>query len=191
MLTLPRSFVVTPGAAATVIATAEAALRCALPTGLRELYARTNGGEGFIGENYLRIYPVDRLPQLNVAFGVAEFAPELRIFGSNGGGEAFALVVGGAPRFVQVPFIPMVHQYARDLGFDLEEFLARLRGGAGDDWSPSPEHVGMEVHEIQPIVFGGDPRDRANKALLPTAEYAPVVMWWNRKYREVTQQRKT
>jgi hypothetical protein len=189
MVTLPRSFVVTPGAAATAIATAEAALRCALPTGLRELYARTNGGEGFIGENYLRIYPVDRLPPLNLAFGVAEFAPELRIFGSNGGGEAFAILAGGVPRFVQLPFIPMVRKYSRDLGSDLEEFMIRLRGGAEDDWSPKAEHVGMEIHEVQPIVFGGDPADRANKVLLPTTEYAPLVVWWNRKYREVTGRR--
>jgi hypothetical protein len=185
VIALPRHFLVAPGAAPAAIDSAEAALGCNLPPGLRAFYAQTNGGEGFVGGSYFRAYPVERLPALHQAFGVAELVPELRIFGSNGGGEAFGFILGGAPRFVQLPFIPMVLEYAYELGSTLNELLAALRGESADDLRPDPQMVGMEVHAIHPVVFGGDPVTPANKMAVTTETYAQLVVWWNRKYREV------
>jgi hypothetical protein len=47
---------------------------------------------GFIGENYLMAWPVEDLIQFNKEYLVDEAAPELFLFGSSGGGEAFALI---------------------------------------------------------------------------------------------------
>jgi filamentous hemagglutinin len=33
------------------------------------------------------------------------------------------------------------------------------------------EGSGLQIHEIQPVKFGGSPTDMANKMLLPTAEH--------------------
>jgi hypothetical protein len=56
-----------------------------------------NGGEGFIGENYLRAWPVEDLIQSNKDYRVDEAAPGLFLFGSSGGGEAFAFDTRSAP----------------------------------------------------------------------------------------------
>jgi hypothetical protein len=39
-------------------------------------------------------------------------------------------------------------------------------------------HQDMEIHEIHPIKFGGDPIDKANKMLLSKEEHRRVTDWW-------------
>jgi len=150
-----------------------------------------SGGEGVVGGNYFRLYPVEKIVALNQAYGVDEFAKGLIIFGSNGGGEAFAFDTRNASvAIVQIPFIPMDFKYLRNYGGTLYECLRQLQSKsqqADKDLGPlpNPTALGKEIHEIQPIVFGGDPIDSQNKVLLSPEEYAPYVVWWNRKYREV------
>ncbi|MFN0011305.1 MAG: hypothetical protein ACKVS8_06640 [Phycisphaerales bacterium] len=43
---------------------------------------------------------------------------------------------------------------------------------------------GMEVHDIHPIKFGGNPTDPNNKMLLPVAQHREVSRWWNKVMRE-------
>jgi len=79
-----------------------------LPDEYIQFLKRTKGGCGFVGSNYVDMYPVDKLNEYNRGYGVAEFAPELLLFGSNGGGEALAF----DRRYdkwpvVMVPFIPL------------------------------------------------------------------------------------
>ncbi|OPZ87951.1 MAG: hypothetical protein BWY76_00213 [bacterium ADurb.Bin429] len=68
----------------------------------------------------------------------------------------------------------------------LQEYLKPRTAIASHDTCVNPELIGIEVHEIQPIIFGGDPEDPENKALLTLKEYIPAVIWWNQKYRELT-----
>ena len=159
-----------------------------LPNELCELYKQANGGEGFYGEQYVRIYPVEQLAELNEAFGTSDFAPGLTIFGSNGGGEAYAYrSTESGYEYLQLPFIPMVKSNAIVLAQTLKGALNVLAGSVPPEESPAlaPDMVGIEVHEVQPVVFGGDPVDSSNKAFLQTADYAPYVVWWNQKYREI------
>ncbi len=44
---------------------------------------------------------------------------------------------------------------------------------------------GLQIHEIEPIKLGGSPTDTSNKAFLPRDKHAKVVVWWNKKIREV------
>lgn len=46
-----------------------------------------------------------------------------------------------------------------------------------------PSLAGKEIHEIQPIKFGGHPTDPANKIALTPSEHAQVTAWWNRQQR--------
>jgi RHS repeat-associated protein len=48
-----------------------------------------------------------------------------------------------------------------------------------------PALNGMQIHEIQPVKFGGSPTDPANKVPLPPAEHAPATTWWNRLQRDL------
>jgi hypothetical protein len=33
-----------------------------------------------------------------------------------------------------------------------------------------------------PIIFGGDPKDQKNVAMIPQAEHAKICQFWNRTY---------
>ncbi|MGH7245265.1 MAG: RHS repeat-associated core domain-containing protein [Phycisphaerales bacterium] len=42
-------------------------------------------------------------------------------------------------------------------------------------------YQGKQIHEIQPVKFGGDPVNPLNKISLSPAEHAPVTTWWNKQ----------
>src|SRR3990172_2314917 len=50
----------------------------------------TDGGDGFIGRTYVILWRVEELAGMNEAYKVHVYAPELLLFGSDGGGEAYA-----------------------------------------------------------------------------------------------------
>jgi hypothetical protein len=45
--------------------------------------------------------------------------------------------------------------------------------------------AGQQIHEIQPVKFGGSPTDAANKIPLAPADHAPATAWWNRLMRDL------
>lgn len=74
-----------------VVNNLEANLQIMLPEEYRQFMTKHNGAEGAIGEkNYLVIWPVEEIVELNEAYGVSEFTPSLVYFGSDGGGTAYA-----------------------------------------------------------------------------------------------------
>jgi hypothetical protein len=95
-----------PPASYDAVARCQANLRFSLPADYVQFLEQMNGGEGFIGKNFLRAWPIEDLIQFNKDFFVDVAAPELFLFGSNGGGEAFAFDTRSlAPPIVAVPFI--------------------------------------------------------------------------------------
>lgn len=48
---------------------------------------------------------------------------------------------------------------------------------------PSLDH--LQIHEVKPVKFGGDPQDIDNKIALTPKEHAQYTTWWNRKQREI------
>ena len=45
---------------------------------------------------------------------------------------------------------------------------------------------GWQLHEIQPVKFGGSPTDIANKMPLPAGAHSEVTTWWNTLMRDLT-----
>lgn len=86
-----------------------------------------NGGEGFLGEDYLILWGAEELAQFNREYEVQEYAPGLVLFGSDGGGEGFAFDTRSSPpQIVQVPFIGMELQYANPVGSDFRDFISKM-----------------------------------------------------------------
>lgn len=84
----------------------QAGLRFRFPHDFVEFLHQMNGGEGFVGKNFLRVWPIEDLIQADKKLLVDEGAPGLFLFGSDGGGEAFAFEARSAPPpVVAVPFI--------------------------------------------------------------------------------------
>lgn len=87
-----------------------------------------NGGEGFIGkDSYAIFWKTGDLHSLNSAYEVETYAPGLFIFGSDGGGEAYAIdYADPALSIVAVPFVGMDRELVRKIGSNFDEFLNAL-----------------------------------------------------------------
>jgi hypothetical protein len=102
-------FEANPPASPALIAEAQAKLSFPLPADYVQFLQQMNGGEGSLGGNaYVALWRVEELGERNAGYEVAEFAPGLFLFGSNGAGEAFAFDNRtGQFRIVAAPFISM------------------------------------------------------------------------------------
>jgi hypothetical protein len=95
-----------PPASHDAVARCQANLKFPLPADYVQFLEQMNGGEGFVGDNYLMVWRVEDLIQANKDLFVDVAAPELLLFGSDGGGEAFAFDTRWSPpRIVVVPSI--------------------------------------------------------------------------------------
>jgi len=99
-----------------------------LPSAYVELMSYSNGIEGFVRENYIALWPVEQLKELNEVYAVAEFAPGLLLIGSNGADTGFALDIRHEPMDVkEVPFVGMSHEEAKAVARNFNDFVEYLR----------------------------------------------------------------
>jgi len=102
------------------------ALSKPLPSSYMAFLERANGGEGFIGERCLQLWRAEELIKINRGYKVAEFAPNLFLIGSDGGGEAYAFDVSADdPTLFEVPFIGM-WLHAKAVADSFDSFLATI-----------------------------------------------------------------
>jgi len=126
-MTNGAQFVANPPAGRDAIDQVQTALKFPLPESYVKFLLTANGGEGFIGDSYVILWRVEELISANAAYNVAEFAPGLFLFGSNGGGEAFGFnTCSDAESIVSIPFVPMDKSDARPAGSNFEAFLEGL-----------------------------------------------------------------
>lgn len=117
-----------PGATDAAIRDCELALAVDLPSDFKRFLKLSNGGEGPIGTNsYLQLWRVEQIPSRNDDYGVAEFAPGIVIFGTDGGGEAYAFDYRrGETQVISIP-IHLELEYVRRLSGTFDGFLADLQ----------------------------------------------------------------
>lgn len=115
-----------PGVAPDVIRQLESHLGIRLPVDYFEFLTEANGGEGWIGQQYLQLWRVEDIPEFNEGYGASELFPGLVLIGSDGGGEAFALDTrGNEIYFVETPFIGF-EEDTRRIASSFIEFLSAL-----------------------------------------------------------------
>jgi hypothetical protein len=106
---------------------AEDALGSEFPADYSEFLLEANGGEGTVGISYIVLWPAEDIARMNEAYGVGEFAPGLAVFGTDGGGMAYAFDMRDNEKsIVEVPFIGMDLSETKFLADTFEEFLGRL-----------------------------------------------------------------
>jgi hypothetical protein len=116
-----------PPASPESIARCQAGLSFSLPADYVQLLREMDGGEGFIGDHYLMLWSVERFVEMNTGTYFAEAAPGLIVFGSDGGGDAFAFDTRSAPPpIVMVPNVGMEWDVAIVLAADFNSFLQVL-----------------------------------------------------------------
>ena len=111
-------------ASSQLIQKAQTYLSVQFPPDYVEFFALTDGAEGDAGGQYLQLWSLEQLLESQTACGVAEFAPGLLLFGSDGGGEAFGFDCRSTPwMVVQIPFVPLDWKEARIVADLFSAFL--------------------------------------------------------------------
>jgi hypothetical protein len=92
-----------------------------------EFMAICDGGDGHVGTSLLDLWPVGQVPQLNRDYQVQRFAPGLVVFGSDGGGVAYAFDARQTPAsIVSVEFGNVDLAEVRPLGDTFTAFMEWL-----------------------------------------------------------------
>jgi hypothetical protein len=102
-------FEANPPASPALIAQSQQSLNLVLPADYVCFLQQMNGGEGFLGDNaYLALWRVEELAERNADCGVPDHAPDLLLFGSDGGDEAFAFDTRSSPpTIIAIPYITL------------------------------------------------------------------------------------
>jgi len=98
-----------------------------LPDDYVSFLRKWDGGEGFFGLEYVILWRLSELNLMNREYEVDRYAPGLFLFGSNGGGEAYAFDARVPMKpIVAVPFVGMCLEEILPIANDFGEFLATL-----------------------------------------------------------------
>jgi hypothetical protein len=154
-----------------------------LPIEYLEVIAAIGGREGWMGTHYVRFYRYEELLGLNQAYQIANYNPALFMFASDGYGEAYAFCIGG-DEIVKFPLIPIPADTADLIASGFGAFVHELNA-SGPASTLDEATVGKELHLIKPLCFGGDWKDQANRALVDPVQYAELVTYWNKLYRDL------
>ncbi|WP_275787081.1 SMI1/KNR4 family protein [Pararhizobium gei] len=105
-----------------------ASLGVALPEDYIDFLKMHNGGEGFIGDNYIIFWKAEELADFNREYEVEQYAPGILLFASSGGGEGYGFDTQseGMP-IVRVPFIGMTRDDAELVAQNLPDLFAKLK----------------------------------------------------------------
>ena len=119
-----------PSATLAAITECESQLGAKLPEDYCVFLRLTNGGEGFIGKNYMIFWRVEELVQLNQSYEVQRYADGLLIFGSSGGGEAYGFDTRHPTwPVVRLPFIGMDWRDSNLVGESFSAFMLCMYEG--------------------------------------------------------------
>ncbi|MEE0295020.1 MAG: SMI1/KNR4 family protein [Eubacterium sp.] len=96
-----------------------------LPCEYKQLILFSNGIEGPIGKaNYLSIWPINELIELNQEYAVDEFLPGIKYFGSDGGDMAYGFEFDhDRTTIIEISFDSINKEEVKKYGESFFEFL--------------------------------------------------------------------
>jgi hypothetical protein len=102
-------------------------MRRRFPKDFIDYLKRQNGGEGFVGNEYLMLWKLEELEEFNREYEVHEYLPDVLLFGSNGGGDAYGFSTDTMPwKVIKVPFVGMSPDDCERIAASFSEFLEVL-----------------------------------------------------------------
>lgn len=120
-----------PPADPRVVEELPSSLGVALPGDYLDFLMQHDGGEGFVGDNYIVFWKAAELDDFNREYEVKKYAPGILLFGSNGGGEGYGFdTESPALPIVRIPFIGMERRYAVPVAKNFPDFFAQLASGS-------------------------------------------------------------
>jgi hypothetical protein len=137
--------------------------------------------EGWLGEEYVRIYARSDRERIAKLYDFPVFLPGYEPWGSWG---LDALCLGPDLRLYTLDWIPLEESFRKEryaAVASFEEDVERL-----EESTSAYEHFRKELHFVQPLVFGGDPK--AAPVMIDQAAHAEACRFWNQTYRRIKNQ---
>jgi hypothetical protein len=98
-----------------------------LPGDFIDFLRKHNGGEGFVGDEYLILWKLEELREFNRDYEVHDYLPDVILFGSNGSGEAYGFRTSQVPwDVIKVPFVGMAQDLCERVAGSFSEVLITL-----------------------------------------------------------------
>jgi hypothetical protein len=138
----------------------------------------TTQREGWIDDEYVRIYAASNRQYLAKLYDFPTFLPGYEPWGSWG---LDALCLGSDSRLYVLDWIPLEKSFLKERYASVaafEEGIARLH-----DATPAYEYYQKEIHFVQPLIFGGDPK--IAPVMVDQTTHAEACRFWNKTYREL------
>lgn len=122
-----KSCILNLGASDEAIDDAASSIGYSLPTDYVGFLRSHNGGEGFVGANYLILWTVQELAAFNREYEVEKYAPGILLFASSGGGTCYGFDTRDSTMpVVSMEFIGMSLNDLDLVGSNFSDFLNRL-----------------------------------------------------------------
>ena len=93
-----------------------------LPAGFIDFFMESNGANVNLDDKYIMLWPLTDMVRLNLEYNVSEYAPDFFLFGSNGGGESYA-IEKDTGYIYEMPFIGMSKEEAIFMSKTFTEFI--------------------------------------------------------------------
>jgi hypothetical protein len=132
--------------------------------------------EGWYNKEHFVLFGASEQQDATRRYDLSQFLPGYKVLGLRGWDD-FILQDGTRTLFT-CPTVPIDAKRLRP--------LSRLPDA--DSLELDKRFEGRIKWYIQPVIFGGDPTSQKNMAWLSRDQHAEAVIWWNRKYREVSGQ---
>ncbi len=130
-----------PGAPKEVVGRVQSELGIAFPQDYIELIEWSNGGEDWIGESYLQLWPLEEVILNNESVGALTFAPGVVFFGGDGGGMIYGFDTHfDPPVIVEVDAVSIgIEEDTRLHRMSFTEFLQLLHNRRYEEPNPVSE----------------------------------------------------
>ncbi len=155
-----------------------------LPTGLNWLYnasATANAGLSYLKNGIQSLGDLTPLAMLP-GFGIISEAEAAEESATLPEGSFSIADWVGYPANLPKPTGPF--RLLEGAEYDVARGEANSANAAIHEADPSLN--GLQLHEIQPVKFGGSPTDPLNKIPLTPQQHIPATTWWNQLLRDIT-----
>lgn len=126
--------------------------------------------EGWQNDTYFVILTQDESSAAMTAYRFDQFLPGYTLVGLKDWDDF--IVINQAGVMLTLPTVPLDASYAAPFALPRQISL-----------EPDSRLIGKIKWYLTPLVFGGDPRDKANLTWITHEQHAELVAWWNEQHK--------
>lgn len=127
--------------------------------------------EGWLDDTYFVFFDESELASISAEYGIVDMMPGFQVVGLCSWDDF--LLRDSHGRLFTAPTVPCIPAHLAEC--DVQVAPGKLQ--------PDERFTGKIKWYLQPLVFGGDPRDSRNIAWITRVEHAQLIRFWWAQYR--------